>query len=81
MDTIDTLLLGRVTYGAFAGFWPNVTEEPEKEFADKFNAVPKVVFSRTLERTPWGPWNEGRVVRGSAAGRRVAHTQVRRDAR
>jgi hypothetical protein len=23
MDRIDTLLLGRVTYGMFAGFWPN----------------------------------------------------------
>ena len=66
MDTIDTLLLGRVTYGMFAGFWPNVTEGAEKEFADKFNAVPKVVFSRTLESAPWGKWNEGRIVKGSA---------------
>ncbi|MEO8450130.1 MAG: dihydrofolate reductase family protein [Gemmatimonadota bacterium] len=67
MDTTDTLLLGRVTYSMFAGFWPNVTEGAEKEFADKFNAVPKVVFSKTLERAPWGQWNEGRIVRGSAA--------------
>jgi dihydrofolate reductase len=66
MDTIDTLLLGRVTYGMFAGFWPNVTEGPEKEFADKFNAVPKVVFSKTLKHAPWGKWNEGRIVNGSA---------------
>jgi len=28
--------------------------------------VPKVVFSKTLERAPWGQWNEGRIVRGSA---------------
>jgi hypothetical protein len=34
----------------FAGFWPNVTEGAEKEFADKFNAVPKVIFSKTLEQ-------------------------------
>jgi dihydrofolate reductase len=66
MDTIDTLLLGRVTYGMFAGFWPNVTEGAEKEFADKFNAVPKVVFSKTLKRAPWGKWNEGRIARASA---------------
>ena len=66
MDTIDTLLLGRVTYGMFAGFWPNVTEGAEKEFADKFNAVPKVVFSKTLESAPWGKWGEGRIVKGSA---------------
>jgi dihydrofolate reductase len=50
MDTIDTVLLGRVTYGMFAGFWPNVTEGEQKEFADKFNAVPKVVFSKTARR-------------------------------
>jgi dihydrofolate reductase len=66
MDRIDTLLLGRVTYGMFAGFWPNVTEGAEKEFADEFNAVPKVVFSKRLEHAPWGAWNEGRIVRGSA---------------
>ena len=66
MDRIDTLLLGRVTYGMFAGFWPNVTEGAEKEFADKFNAVPKVVFSKTLEHAPWGKWKEGRIVSGSA---------------
>jgi hypothetical protein len=31
MDTIDTLLLGRVTHGMFAGFWPNVTEGAEPQ--------------------------------------------------
>jgi dihydrofolate reductase len=66
MDTIDTLLLGRVTYEMFAGFWPNVTDGAEKEFADKFNAVPKVVFSKTLKRAPWGRWHERRIVGGSA---------------
>lgn len=65
MDRIDTLLLGRVTYSMFAGFWPNVTEGAEKEFANKFNAVQKVVFSKTLERAPWGKWKEGRIVSGS----------------
>ena len=67
MNRTDTLLLGRVTYAMFAGFWPNVTEGEEKEFADKFNALSKVVFSKTLERAPWGTWSEGRIVRGSAA--------------
>jgi dihydrofolate reductase len=66
MDTIDLLLLGRVTYEMFAGYWPNVTEGGEQEFADKFNAVPKVVFSKTLGRAPWGTWGEARIVRGSA---------------
>ena len=54
MDAIDALLLGGVTYRMFAGFWPNVTEGEEKPFADKLNATPKVVFSKTLERASWG---------------------------
>jgi dihydrofolate reductase len=66
MDRIDTLLLGRITYSMFAGYWPNVTEGPEKEFADKFNGVPKVVFSKTLERAPWGDWSEATITRGNA---------------
>jgi hypothetical protein len=48
MDTIDTILLGRVTYRMFADYWPKVTMGEEKPFADKLNAIPKIVFSKTL---------------------------------
>lgn len=65
IDTIDTVLLGRVTYGMLAGYWPHVTEGAEKLFADKLNATSKVVFSRTLDRAPWGTWNEARIVSGA----------------
>jgi dihydrofolate reductase len=65
--TVDTLLLGRVTYQIFSQIWPTRTEGEEKEFADMFNAVPKVVFSRTLERAPWGNWAEGKIVREDPA--------------
>jgi dihydrofolate reductase len=67
MDTVDTLMLGRRTYEMFAGFWPNVTSGPEKEFADKWNALQKVVLSTSLQRAPWGNWGEGTVVRGDIA--------------
>jgi dihydrofolate reductase len=67
MDAIDTILLGRVTYQMFAGYWPNITEGDEKAFADKLNAIPKVVFSRTLERAPWGAWKDAEIVRDDAA--------------
>jgi dihydrofolate reductase len=66
MDAIDAILFGAVTYRMFAGFWPNVTEGEEKPFADKVNATPKVVFSKTLERASWGSWDEARLVKGSA---------------
>ena len=65
IDTIDTILLGRMTYAMLAGYWPHVTAGAEKVFADKLNATPKVVFSRTLDRAPWGTWNEARIVSGA----------------
>src|SRR5919109_3228749 len=46
----DALLLGRVTYDGFAEAWP----QREGEFADKFNTMPKYVFSSTLENPTWG---------------------------
>ena len=67
LDTIDTILLGRVTYRMFVDYWPNVTEGEEKPFADKLNSTPKIVFSRTLDRAPWGTWDEARIIRNSAA--------------
>ena len=67
MDSIDTILLGRVTYEMFSQYWPNVTSGDEKPFADKINAIPKVVFSSTLKRAPWGDWEAARLVSGSAA--------------
>ena len=67
LDSIDTILLGRVTYEMFAGHWPNVPPGPDKPFADKLNAIPKVVFSKTLRRAPWGPYPEAKVIKTSAA--------------
>ena len=46
----DALLLGRVTYEGFAAAWPQRSGDP---FSDKFNAMPKYVVSRTLERAEW----------------------------
>jgi dihydrofolate reductase len=67
MDSIDTILLGSATYRLFAGYWPNVTEGADKSFADKLNAIPKIVFSRTLDTAPWGTWKDARIVKRSAA--------------
>ena len=67
IDSIDAILLGRVTYEMFAGYWPKVTSGEDKPFADKINAIPKVVFSKTLDRAPWGQWDDARIVKDSAA--------------
>ncbi len=45
----EALLLGRVTYEAFARVWPTM----KNEFADKFNAMPKYVVSSTLKNADW----------------------------
>jgi dihydrofolate reductase len=67
IDSIDAIVLGRVTYEMFAGYWPNVTSGEDKPFADKLNAIPKIVFSKTLDRAPWGQWDDARIVKDSAA--------------
>ena len=43
-------LMGRVTYEEMAAFWPTSTSE----YARPMNEIPKVVFSRTLERRRTG---------------------------
>ena len=62
LSTVDAILLGRRTYQLFVGFWPTATTE-EEIIADKMNEIPKIVFSRTLDKAPWGKWNTARLVR------------------
>lgn len=50
----DMLLFGRVTYELMAGYWPTpagIQDDPL--VAATMNRLPKVVFSRTLERVDW----------------------------
>jgi hypothetical protein len=39
----DAMLLGRVTYEAYAAAWASMTDEDE--FADRMNSIPKFVVS------------------------------------
>ena len=50
LHTADTLLFGRATYELMAGYWPTA---PADEIADKMNNLPKIVFSRTLQKVAW----------------------------
>jgi dihydrofolate reductase len=60
LNTIDAIFLGRRTYQLFADYWPSATG-PD---ADRLNQLPKVVFSRTLEKVDW---NNSRLVKGNVA--------------
>jgi dihydrofolate reductase len=65
LEGVDTILLGRKTYELFVDFWPKATTDTEI-IADRLNAIPKLVFSNTLQDAPWGGFAPARVVRGDA---------------
>lgn len=52
-----THIMGRVTYQEMAAFWPTATGD----YAAEMNAIPKVVFSTTLESADWA---DTRIARG-----------------
>lgn len=56
LRTVDTLLFGRATYLHMASYWPTA---PVDEIAEKMNNLPKIVFSKTLQKAEW---NNSRLV-------------------
>ena len=57
MHDVGLHLMGRNTYEEMAEFWP-VSDDA---YAAPMNEIPKVVFSRTLERAEWA---DSRIARG-----------------
>ncbi len=52
---MGAFMSGRVTYELMADFWPTADSDPDlpepmREFAGIWRGMPKIVFSRTLER-------------------------------
>jgi dihydrofolate reductase len=57
MRDVDLLVYGRITYELMVPYWPEVAKnksgsDTENDFAQTFNAIPKVVFSRSLQSAP-----------------------------
>lgn len=64
MGNTDTILLGRVTYEEWSGYWPQVTDGPDVGFADFINNTPKYVVSNSLDNTD--AWQNSTLVKGDS---------------
>ncbi|MFG2478393.1 dihydrofolate reductase family protein [Streptomyces fagopyri] len=58
ISRFGALLDGRVTHELMAAYWPTADQDPastptEAEFAGIWRDIPKIVYSRTLERADW----------------------------
>jgi dihydrofolate reductase len=52
----DALVFGRVTYELMADYWPTPEARADDPLiAEQMNALPKIVFSRTLAQAHWNP--------------------------
>ena len=63
LEEQDAVLLGRVTFPEWAGYWPASTDEP---FASYINSTQKYVASSTLESV--GQWPNSTLIKGPVAG-------------
>ena len=62
LDEQDAILLGRVTFTEWAGYWPTATDEP---FASWINRTPKYVASGTLDSVD--QWANSTLITGPVA--------------
>jgi dihydrofolate reductase len=62
LDEQDAVLMGRVTYGEWATYWPTSTDEP---FASYINNTPKYVFSKSLDNV--AEWKNTTLLKGDLA--------------
>jgi len=49
LDSAHTLLFGRRTFDGMSSYWPTQTDP----VAQRMNALPKIAFSRSPQRTTW----------------------------
>jgi dihydrofolate reductase len=59
------LLFGRITYELMVSYWPTpAARENDPVVAERMNSLPKVVFSRTLDKASW---SNTRLLKGDLA--------------
>jgi dihydrofolate reductase len=63
LNSVDTILFGRVTYQMMASYWPNATDD-DAVITHKMNHLNKIVFSKTLKKVDW---NNSKLVKGNLA--------------
>lgn len=62
INTVDTILFGRVTYELMAAYWPTSAAAADNPLvADNLNCMAKLVVSQKLNHPKW---NNSRVIRG-----------------
>lgn len=64
-NSVDAILFGRKTYELMTSYWPTeaaIKDDPA--IAGLMNSVPKIVFSRTLQRAEW---NNSRLIKDNIA--------------
>jgi dihydrofolate reductase len=76
LRTAGTLLFGRITFGMFRDYWPQVRQDPaaepvQAEIAALVSACPKLVVSDTLPQQLGAPWGDAQVVPRARAHARI----------
>lgn len=66
LEAADAVLLGRVTWTEWAGYWPAVTDGEDAGFANWINSSPKYVASTTLDSVD--DWSNSTLLTGDLAG-------------
>ena len=54
LDSVSTILFGRITYEQLAGYWPtSAADENDPTITHKMNSLSKIIFSTTLTSVEW----------------------------
>lgn len=63
LNAVDAILFGRKTYQLMASYWPaDAAIAKDPVIAGKMNSLPKIVFSRSLNKTEW---NNSSIIKGN----------------